>query len=182
HEVASQCYHHHYGRENTIRNNIFAFGGRGQVSITRPEETVSFTMERNLLIGNATAAYVGTLGGRDVRNYTVISDLNLIWDYTDGADSLIAANAAATHRMSLTRQDAQWRATGHDRHSQIADPKFADVASRDFTLSAESPARSLGFSDQVDGACAGPRPANTRTLHPLADRTRRTGATGALRV
>ncbi|BDZ55607.1 hypothetical protein GCM10025870_26800 [Agromyces marinus] len=80
HDVSSQAYHHHYGREVTIRNNVWAYGGHGQVSITRPESHVSFTFERNIVVGDGSPGFMGTEGDRDVRNYTILSDLNLFWD------------------------------------------------------------------------------------------------------
>lgn len=41
--------HQHYGRENLIRNNIFAFSREGQILRTLQEKHKSFTLERNII-------------------------------------------------------------------------------------------------------------------------------------
>lgn len=178
HDASSQTYHHHYGRETIIRGNVWAFGGQGQVSITRPEHAhVSFTFERNIVVGEGSPGYVGTAGDRDVLNYNIISDLNLFWDYAPIEGAVRAANAVKTSRPDggldfaiVERLDDQWAAR-HDRHSITADPLFADAAARDFRVSPESPAHSLGIR-VPDVSGAGPRALADRQ-HPLAAPTRR---------
>jgi hypothetical protein len=177
HDVSSQAYHHHYGRESIIRGNIFAFGGQGQVSITRPEKHVSFTLERNVLIGRSSPGYVGTIGDRDVRGYALVSDLNLFWDTAPIEGALRAANALKTTNPDggvdfqiAEALDGEWHAAGHDRHSRNADPKFVNLEARDFRVQADSPAFELGIRiPDVSGV--GPRPRTDR-LHPLVPRTR----------
>ncbi|WP_308467063.1 right-handed parallel beta-helix repeat-containing protein [Rathayibacter soli] len=174
HDVSSQCCHHHYGRENTLRYNIFAYGGQGQLSITRPESSVSFTCERNVIVGENSPGFAGTPGSRDVRRYTVVSDLNLFWDTAAGERAVIAANGEKTDGVSWSVTepvDREWIAAGHDAHSVIADPLFADAGSRDFTLMEESPAFALGFR-VPNTESAGPR-RYSEDVHPLAPRTRR---------
>lgn len=150
HDVSSHAYHHHYGREMIIRNNIFAFGGLGQVSITRPEPTVSFTLERNILLGDGAPGYRGGPGEREVENYRITSDLNLFWDLAPAADAIRAGNGD-------DGADPAWEALGHDRHSLTADPLFADAAGRDFRVADNSPAHGLGIT-VPDLSDAGPRP------------------------
>ncbi|MGC9031696.1 MAG: right-handed parallel beta-helix repeat-containing protein, partial [Minisyncoccia bacterium] len=45
-------FHQHYGKENIVRNNIFAFGKEQQIQISRPENHRRFTFERNIVVGN----------------------------------------------------------------------------------------------------------------------------------
>ena len=42
-------FHQHYGRMNTVRNNIFAYSIIGQVIRTRMEQHISFTFEHNIV-------------------------------------------------------------------------------------------------------------------------------------
>ena len=178
HDVSSHAYHHHYGRENSIRHNVWAFGGIGQVSITKPEPTVSFTFERNIVVGNGTPAFAGTEGELDVLNYRIISDLNLFWDVAPRPGAVRAAVGVRHQRpdapveFELTRpRDVEWAAAGHDWHSMEADPGFADLDARDFRVGDDSPAHSLGITPP-DVSSAGPRPRSDRD-HPLAQPTRR---------
>jgi hypothetical protein len=50
-----------------------------------------------------------------------------------------------------------WQALGHDRHSIIADPGFADPKNGDFTLEPDSPVSEIGFQP-IDLSDVGPRP------------------------
>src|SRR5690606_34811764 len=47
HDLGSNGFNQHYGRENIVRCNIFAFGRECQFSLSRAEDHVAFTFERN---------------------------------------------------------------------------------------------------------------------------------------
>ena len=176
-DVSSQAYHQHYGREVIIRDNVWAFGGNGQVSITRPETHVSFTFHRNIVVGDGMPAFIGYPDHRDIRNFGIDSDLNLFWDATPIAGATRAANAAretlGDGRVGfeiVEMLDEEWARLGHDLHSVTADPLFVDIAARDFGVHDESPALTLGIR-VPDVSDAGPRAVQLRR-HPLADPTR----------
>ncbi|MBT7163058.1 MAG: right-handed parallel beta-helix repeat-containing protein [Victivallales bacterium] len=119
----------HYGRDNIVRNNIFAFGVSHQISLGRPEEHQQMTFERNLIY------YVdGNLTGHKWNTGTFAADRNLYWDAT--------GEPVKWAGLSLE----QWRAeTKRDAQSVVADPKFANANEGDFSMPADSPAIQLGF-------------------------------------
>ncbi|MCI0491356.1 MAG: right-handed parallel beta-helix repeat-containing protein [Planctomycetes bacterium] len=127
--VKTGTYHQHYGRENEVRNNIFAFSMDGQIQRSRVEDHVSFIFENNIVTwkdGPLVAA--GTLNDDHVtmRN-------NLYWN---------------TSGKPVTFQDlslAERQQRGLDAGSIIADPKFVDAERLDFHLQVDSPALGIGF-------------------------------------
>lgn len=119
----------HYGRDNIVRNNIFALGVSHQISLGRPEDHHQLSFERNLVY------YVdGNLTGHKWAKGTFSADRNLYWDA--GGEPVKWGN----------RSLEQWREeTGRDAASVVADPGFADLDRGDFSLRANSPAHQLGF-------------------------------------
>lgn len=177
HDVSSQPFHQHYGREVIIRDNVWAFGRNGQISLTRPEQHVSFTFHRNIVVGDGMPAFVGYSDHRDIRNFGIDSDLNLFWDVAPVPGAVRAANAARETQNDgsvgfeiVEALDEEWARLGHDLHSVTADPLFVDVDGRDFRVREASPASHLGIR-VPDVTDAGPRALASRR-HPLADLTR----------
>lgn len=123
-------FHQHYGKENVVRNNIWALGKAYQLSRAREEQHVSFTFERNIVCFDN-----GKLLKGGWTNDKFVMDHNLYWDASHPDGNLKFGEATL----------AEWQARGHDRHSLIADPKFVDAAHFDFRLQPDSPAFKLGF-------------------------------------
>jgi hypothetical protein len=121
-------FHQHYGRENHVENNVFAFSHTPQVVRSREEDHSSFNFERNIVYFNN-----GNLLGSTWRNGNWKMDHNCFWD-TSG----IPLNFAG-------RSLEEWRAEGFDRNSIVADPKFAAPLKGDFTLTDDSPVDAIGF-------------------------------------
>jgi hypothetical protein len=150
HDVSSQCFHLHFGRENILRDNVFAFGRQGQVEITLIEDHLSFSLERNILVGAGVPAISGRAGSSNVRDYRIDSDHNLFWDVTGQVQ--IAGNIrretsgdkAGRWWVEETVSREEWEGLGHDRHSVVADPEFVDVVARCFAVKPTSPATELG--------------------------------------
>ncbi len=134
-------FHQHYGRMNTVRNNIFAYSLIGQVIRTRMEPHLSFTFERNIVYW-----IEGPLLGSNWSDDRYRLDSNLYWNPGLPADSVRFA--------SWTFSD--WRARGQDIHSRIADPRFVNPEKGDFTLRPGSPAFAMGFKP-IDLRDVGPR-------------------------
>jgi len=142
----SECFHEHYGRENILRNNIFAFGDEGGMGFGRAEDHIAFTAERNIFLMDGRPIYVGGYAGQmEKRRFR--SDLNLIWDVS-GSEP-VSGNGKRDEDGNLSVPEpltlAQWHELGYDRHSVVADPCFKDAGSGDFTLSTDCPGLGLGF-------------------------------------
>ncbi len=122
-------FHQHYGKENIIRNNIFAFSATDQLQRSRVEQHLSFTFERNIVIQDR-----GTMLGKSWSDDKVKLDSNLYW------------NTMGPVVFPGNRTLEQWRqASPHDDNSIVADPLFTDVKKDDYTLKPDSPAAKVGF-------------------------------------
>ena len=139
HDTKTGGFHQHYGRENIVRNNIFANAKLGQIIRTRMEDHLSFTFERNIVYWSE-----GPLLGSNWSDDKYKLDYNLYY-HTSGAPVVF---------KDWTLDE--WREKGQDVHSIVADPLFADPAHGDFSLKQESPAFELGFK-QIDVSGVGPR-------------------------
>jgi parallel beta-helix repeat protein len=124
----SAGFHQHYGRENILRNNIFAFGQEDQLARTRPEPHLGFTFCHNIVYFNSGHLFHGPWKGANLK----LED-NLYYNASGAAISFEGMNFAA------------WQASGKDAGSIVADPKFADAAHFDFHLRPDSPAAKIGF-------------------------------------
>lgn len=123
-------FHQHYGRDNIIRNNILAFAREHQIQRTRREDHLSFTFSNNIVVWDS-----GKLLDGQWKDKGVVMKQNLYWR-TDGKPFDFAG-------MSLD----DWRKSGQDAGSVMADPGFADAGRRDFRLRQMTPElRSIGFT------------------------------------
>lgn len=124
-------FHQHYGRENIIRNNVFAFSEEHQVKRTRDEDHLSFTFEKNIIVFDR-GELLGSNWKGDTSRFLMRG--NVYWDYS-GRPVVFPGK----------RTLAEWQQSGQDAGSVVADPKFADPAARDFRLTPDSPALALGI-------------------------------------
>ena len=122
-------FHQHYGRENIIRNNIFALGQESELRRTRNEPNLNFTFEHNIIYWTEGELLNG--------NWSTPSQFHL--DYN--LYYLVGGQPIQFGTESLE----EWQKSGEDVHSLVADPLFVDPEHGDFTLNSGSPAAKIGF-------------------------------------
>ncbi|HVR82680.1 MAG TPA: right-handed parallel beta-helix repeat-containing protein, partial [Planctomycetota bacterium] len=137
--IAYRCksngFHQHYGRDNTLRNNVFALNVEAQIARTRKEDHFTLLFDRNIVYWTEGKLLSGNWDGDQFR-----WEKNLFW------------NPRGTKGLPET-----WRDRGLDKESLIADPLFVSPDTGDFTLKPDSPALKLGFQP-IDVSKVGPRP------------------------
>ncbi|MFD0713363.1 nitrous oxide reductase family maturation protein NosD [Paenibacillus sp. GCM10027626] len=162
HHTHSQCFHENIGRENTVRNNIFAFGCEGLATLTHIENHNSITYEKNIFITDGAPVFVGKNEGALQRN-AFRSDCNIFWDIK--GQQVRHANYDKDERAEMRYLEwfdmEQWRVMGYDLHSVTADPRFADPERGDFAMADDSPALLHGFVP-IDLSDVGPRNKHTQ--------------------
>jgi hypothetical protein len=121
-------FHQHYGKENVIRNNIFAFNIRAQLQATRVEEHRSISFTNNIIYFNK-----GNLLTSNWHKFNLLSDYNCYWD-TRTEDIKFA-----------DKTFSEWQKNGKDLHSVVADPMFSDPGNFDFNLKKLTVARKIKF-------------------------------------
>jgi len=144
----SAGFHQHYGKENVVQNNIFAFNTESQLIRTRDEPHISFYFTNNIVLFDS-----GTLLANSWKNDQFVIDRNLYWDTRWTARPPNPQFSGATLE--------QWKARGHDRNSIFANPSFLDVARGDFRMYPNSPALRMGFKP-IDLSSVGVRPPGQR--------------------
>lgn len=136
----SQGFHQHYGRDNIVRNNIFALGREGGLARSRLESHTSFVFTQNII-------YLDNDGKILSGNWSapgVVLDRNLYFQRSGKPLDFAGMNFK------------KWRKRGVDQNSLIADPKFRNPDRGDFRLKPDSPAARIGFQP-FDLSTVGPR-------------------------
>lgn len=117
----------HYGAECTVRNNILALGGHGQLRRSREDKRCHYSATQNIVYSEHPQMLDGPWKNKDWH-----LESNLYWNTT--GESLFAG-----------RSFVEWQAEGNDKGSIVADPLFKDPDAGDFSLKPESPAGKTGF-------------------------------------
>jgi hypothetical protein len=121
-------FHQHYGKENIIRNNIFALNIRAQLQATRIEEHRSISFTNNIIYYDN-----GNLLSNNWNKFNLLTDYNCYWDIR-------------TKDIRFgDKTFSDWQKSGKDVHSVIADPLFADPAAFDFHFKKLSVAKKIKF-------------------------------------
>ena len=125
----------HYGRENLIRHNIFAFGEKAQIQrhrrdlqTAREKNFISFRFENNIVYWQE-GQFISGLN-KNCQSH-VVFDCNIYWQL------------GKTDFLLCGLSWAEWQQC--DRHSQIIDPLFVAPQQDNFQLRPNSPAGKLGI-------------------------------------
>ena len=114
HDTAEEGYHQHYGKNNTVRNNIFAYGSTAQVALSRlgekyPDELV---FERNIVVYRSPA--------KILKNDKPVSRLNGKFDHNIYCNENGAVEFAKM-------PPAVWQSKyGQDKHSLFESSEIKD--------------------------------------------------------
>lgn len=132
-----QAFHQHYGRENIVRNNIFAFGGDSAAHYSRMDEHNGITFTNNIFITDGKPFYsTGYAGNSPEKRF--YADLNFFFDVSGKPACFLKPHGK-------TVSFRQWRMMGMDMHSLEGNPRFANLGKRDFRLMKNSPVFKVGF-------------------------------------
>jgi Right handed beta helix region len=121
-------YHLNYGKNNLVRNNIFALSQDGQLQRSRDDGRFALTFHNNIVYWKQSSLFNGVWGSTNVR-----LDHNLYYQ------------APGVAKRFGSSQLAQWQQIGKDQSSLVADPLFVASERGDFRLRRQSPALKLGF-------------------------------------
>ncbi|EAR00018.1 right-handed parallel beta-helix repeat-containing protein [Maribacter sp. HTCC2170] len=121
-------FHQHYGKNNTIRNNIFAYSKMYQAQCTRVEEHRSFNFSNNIIVFDKGVVLNGAWNKIDI-----YMDSNLYWN-TGG-------NTYDFNGKSFK----EWQKSGNDINSIIKNPNFKDAPNFDFRLRNNKSIRKINF-------------------------------------
>ncbi|OIN56110.1 right-handed parallel beta-helix repeat-containing protein [Arsenicibacter rosenii] len=125
----SNGFHQHYGKENIIRNNIFALNHNSQLAVTRTEPHLSFRFTNNIVYFNS-----ATLTNPNWVKINLEADRNCYWNPD--------TKSVAVGNLSL----ADWQKKGQDQHSVIEDPLFVNPLAYDFRFRSQATAKKIGFT------------------------------------
>ncbi|MCI4323329.1 MAG: right-handed parallel beta-helix repeat-containing protein, partial [Thermoplasmata archaeon] len=142
--------HQNYGVNDSVLNNILAFGIKGAITRSQNDDNLTLTIEHNIFLSNTTSRRAGTFQYDDWGCLTVATNSsvpcsarfafshNLYWSGLE-TPTWITTDPTVTYNFTA------WQAIGEDAGSLVADPMFANAGSGNFTLLPGSPATSVGF-------------------------------------
>ncbi|MRY74768.1 right-handed parallel beta-helix repeat-containing protein [Parabacteroides distasonis] len=125
-------FHQHYGKDNIIRNNIFAFNKLSQLQLTKVEDHLSFSFVNNIIYFEEGLLYMDMIKGAWLNAQTVI-DSNCFWDVRTINPNFLGYNFN------------EWKRLGKDKHSIVADPAFVNPKGFDFRFRNMDVVKKIGF-------------------------------------
>ena len=144
----STGFNQHYGRMNTIRNNIFVKAGEEPVRSSKAELHPSVILEGNIIVADGTASYRAGYGRQDTGYFHKLAGSRNLHFNTLGDVKIFELK-----NVSYTLEEVKEK-YGLEDGSVVADPMFRDYVNNDFTLAEDSPAYELGF-ERIDTSDVG---------------------------
>lgn len=127
HHTKTGGFHQHYGKENILRNNIFAFSKMYKLQATRVEEHQSFSFTNNIVLYNKGVLFQGPWTKMKVK-----LDNNIYWNLDGDVDF-------------KGKSFKNWKTNGYDHHSFVEDPQFKDPLNGDFNFRNKRIANKIDF-------------------------------------
>jgi len=124
----SAGFHQHYGKDNIIRNNIFAFMLNAQLEATRVEKHQGFSFTNNIIYFNG-----DNLTGKAWDKANFLASNNIYWN-TKNIDLQFGKESFR-----------EWQQAGKDKGSIIADPNFVNPLQYDFHFKNKSTVSKIKF-------------------------------------
>ena len=118
------CFYQHYGRQNIVRDNLFAFGDRGVVAYGRLEPHIGAILENNILISGGEPFY-HSYSGNGVSLPSIKSAGNRLYEASGKEPAMFLAHRdGAIHPVTL----AEWQEEyGKDVGSTVGLPEGITV-------------------------------------------------------
>ncbi len=123
----SQSFHQHYGKDNILRNNIFALSDDGQIRCTKNEDHNEFHLTGNIILTNDSAAYA------ELRETKFTDDGNLFWDLKNGK-YVFSSYSTDNPSLSDMMYDYLAKQMGYHVNAVYENPQFRDPLNGDFTI------------------------------------------------
>lgn len=134
----SNCFHTHYGKNNTVTNNILAFASDGCIrAVSKPEGWVSSNYTGNIILTDGGAPIYNVMNSAD----SFADGNNVYWDFSNGGKNLSFCVGDLNEKLTL--KEAKKKCFIGE--NTVVDPLFKDAKNFDFELKENSPAFSLGF-------------------------------------
>ena len=142
----SSGFHQHYGKENILRNNIFANNISSQIQLTRIEDHLSFSFTNNIVYYDQGVVFLN-LGRNIWQEAKTKIDYNCYWDAGNSRPEILGNynwSQDIAEPTGLSFND--WKKLGKDQHSVIADPLFVDPQNFDFRFKKNSAIKKINFN------------------------------------
>ena len=130
-----ECYNLHYGKDNLVKNNIFALGGRGCARVLRAEEHIGATLTGNILVTDGLDIYYDAPGTRE----SMSAARNAVYDLSREVKMLTAES------IEYALEDWQEK-FNRDIGTEIITPEFRDLENGDFTVTNPEVFEKIGFT------------------------------------